>query len=111
MNVYWPYIFVSAASFFNACLDCFENENFFESIFKDWNQRFWYKRESWKHAKKIFNYKVDAWHIAKSCMIICFVMAIITFKPIHQWWVHLISLGILWNFVFWLFYHEIFKVK
>lgn len=92
-------------------MDVFENENFFESIFKGWDQRFWYKRESWKYAKKVFGHKIDAWHLSKSCMIICFALAIITFEAHHQWWVYLISLGFLWNFGFWLFYHEIFKVK
>jgi hypothetical protein len=75
------YIFILVAAVFCALMDIVENENFFESIFKNKNQNFWYKRVSWNHAKKIFGYKFDAWHISKSLMIICFASAIIFYKP------------------------------
>lgn len=97
-------ILFSLAAFFNACMDAFENENFFESIFRNKNQRFWYKRESWKWAKKIGGYKLDAWHISKSCMIICICFAIF---PNWKGFI----LGIVWNIIFVLFYHKIFKIK
>src|SRR5688572_12439947 len=40
-------IFILLAVFFNAVCDAVENENFFESIFKNLPRQFWYKRESW----------------------------------------------------------------
>lgn len=105
------YLFVAFAAFFNACMDAWENENFHESIFKNWNQKFWYKRESWKYARKIFGYRLDAWHIAKSCMVICIGLAIGFMDLPHQWWVKLITIGVIWNVVFVTVYHYLFKIK
>jgi len=108
------YLLILAAAFFNACMDAFENENYFESIFRGWNQRFWYKRESWKYAGKVFGYKLDAWHISKSLMVCCVVAALIACKttpPPGSWWVILINMGIVWNAGFWLVYHKVFGIK
>jgi hypothetical protein len=106
---------VFIAAFFNAVMDAVENENYFESIFKKLPQQFWYKRESWKYAAKVFGYKVDAWHLAKSCMLICFAGAVISFNlPVKKWQdvaFYTAGFGIIWNVTFWLFYHVIFKVK
>lgn len=104
-------LLIALAAFFNACMDSFENENFFESIFKNLNQKFWYKRESWKYAKKIFGYRFDAWHLSKSAMIFCIVGAIILFNPHFHWWIHFILFGIVWNVIFVITYHGLFKVK
>jgi hypothetical protein len=108
-------ILVFIAAFFNAVMDATENENFFESTFRDLNQRFWYKRESWKYAKKIFGYHVDAWHLSKSLMIICLIAAIIAFDlPVKNWQdivIYLIVGGFTWNLSFWLFYNKIFHIK
>lgn len=104
------YLLIYWAAFFNACMDAFENENFFESMFRNSNQRIWYKRESWKYAKKIFGYKLDAWHISKSCMILCFCGAL-AFPPKDSWWVIVINYGLIWNLTFWLFYHKVFGIK
>lgn len=109
------------AAFFNSVMDAVENENYFESIFRNFNQSFWYKRESWKSAKKVFGYKIDAWHLAKSLMILSLVLAI-TFglteenliKANNDFVDVLLKVsicGVLWNFSFWVFYHKIFRVK
>src|SRR5689334_21738421 len=106
------YLLVVVAAFFNAVMDATENTpNFDESIFKNLDKRFWCKDVSWEFAKKLFGYKFDAWHLSKSAMIICFACAIILFKAKHNFIVHLVSIGLVWNFCFWLFYHKIFKVK
>jgi hypothetical protein len=106
------YAFVVMASFFNACMDAFENEpNFNESIFKKWDKNFWLKTVSWSSAKKVFGYKIDGWHLSKSLMVISFACAIIFFRPLHEWWVHLITIGVLWNAGFWIFYHKTFGIK
>ena len=68
-------VFFILAAVFNAIMDKLENENFYTSVFKNLNEKFWYKRESWKYAKKIFGYKIDGWHLAKSAMIICLCLA------------------------------------
>lgn len=108
------YLFIVLAAFFNACMDAFENENFFESIFKHWNQRFFYKRESWKNAKKIGGYRLDAWHISKSLFVLSWAAALVAVyldPPPHRWYVMVILVGLFWNFTFWLFYHKIFGIK
>jgi len=111
-------IFYTIAIFFNACMDAFENENFNESIFKNWPKQFWSKRHSWQEAKRIFGYKLDAWHICKSLFIIFFVASAIAFR--FEWAMELrwqdiawytISAGGIWCLWFWFFYHKIFKIK
>ena len=103
-------IFVILAAFFNACMDILENENFFRSKFSTKNQKFWYKRESWKYATEIFGYKIDAWHLSKSIMIVLLTLAIVYYKPIFNYKIlDILTLGILWNSSFNLSYYNILK--
>lgn len=108
-------ILILLAAFFNAVMDAVENENFFETIFRNLPKQFWYKRESWKYVKKIFGYRPDAWHLAKSCMLVCFAGAVVWFDiQITKWWHGVVCIGVIgvvWNLSFNLFYHVIFKVK
>lgn len=107
-------LFVLIASFFNSCMDTFENTpNFNESIFKNFDKKFWCKDVSWQYAKRIGGYKFDAWHLSKSAMIFCIIGAIILFRPILNcyWWVYFIGYGIVWNATFITVYHILFKVK
>lgn len=108
-------ILLVLACFFNAVMDCCENENFHESVFKKLPVQFWYKRESWKYAPKIFSFKLDCWHISKSCMIICFILAGIFFDlPVEKWQevaLYLAVAGAIWIVCFNVFYHRLFKVK
>lgn len=108
-------ILVFLAAFFNAVCDAVENENYYESVFKKLPVQFWYKRESWKYVKKIFGYRPDAWHLAKTCMVVCFALGVVCFDlPVVKWQdvaLYMIVFGIIWNVTFWLFYHVIFKVK
>lgn len=92
-------------------MDLLENENFSSSIFRNKNPKFWYKRESWKYAKKIFGWKFDAWHIAKSIMVMLLAGSIVTYTPVLGRLWDFIVLGGLWNLLFGLFYHNIFKYK
>lgn len=104
------YLLIALMAFLNACMDAFENENYFESIFKNFNQRFWYKRESWKWAKKIFGYHLDSWHISKSLFVICIaLLPSCTFDG--DWWVIALNVGVIWNVVFKFFYNWVFKIK
>lgn len=97
------YLFIFLAAICNALMDRVENENFYVSVFKGLNPKFWYKRESWKGSVKIFNFHVDAWHIAKSLMIICFAAAI------SKSFIEFCIIGVIWNLTFNLFYNKIFK--
>lgn len=92
-------ISVALAAFFNAVMDILENENFSSSVFRNRNPKWWYKRESWKWAKKVFGWKFDAWHVAKSTMVILMAVAIVSYKPIIGWW-DIFIVGAVWNGVF-----------
>jgi hypothetical protein len=35
-------------------------------------------------AKKIFKWKFDAWHTAKSLMVLMIILAVLTYKPIFK---------------------------
>lgn len=104
------YLFIALMAFLDACKDAFENENFFESIFKHWNQHFWYKRESWKYTKKFLGYRFDAWHICKSLQVLCLI-GVVNYMPEGSWWVIGLNVVIIWNAVFNLFYHGVFRIK
>lgn len=102
-------LLVILAAYFNALMDRLENETFFTSVFKNMNQKFWYKRESWKYAKRVFNYKIDGWHLAKSSMIVCLCLAIVFYTPMFGW-IDFVLFGLLWNLTFNIFYNRIFKL-
>lgn len=89
-------------------MDVVENENFFKSVFSNKNQKFWYKRESWKFAKKVFNYKIDAWHIFKSLMVINLCISVVFYSPMFGIF-DFILFGALWNLIFNIFYNKILK--
>lgn len=104
------YLFVALAAMFNAVMDRVEYPAAFnQSIFKKKNPNFWLKTESWQHAKKIFAYKFDCWHIAKSLMLFCFAFAIAFMDMSHWWVVKFITVGGIWIVVFNVFYNRILK--
>ena len=106
----WPLILFGLAALFNSIMDTLEEGHFGKSVFRNLNPKFWYKYESWKYAKKIFGYPVDAWHISKSLMIICLAAATapsVTIFP--HYWLNFAALGVLWNLVFNVFYNHILK--
>lgn len=105
-------LLIAIAAFFNGCMDTFESTpKFNESIFQNFDKHFWCKDVSWQYATKIFGWKADSWHISKSAMIFCIVGAIILFQPHFHWWIHFILFGIVWNVIFVITYHGLFKVK
>lgn len=114
--------FIFLAGFFNSVMDATENEpNFNESIFKKLNPKFWLKSVSCDYAKKLFGYKFDAWHLAKTCMVFSISGAIISAVFVGAYLAYnpsilfisssVVAVGTAWNGSFKLFYHIIFKVK
>lgn len=123
----WVYSFVIillvvTASFFKAVMDRLENDGAFgQSVFKNMRKEFWLKTVSWMHARKIFRYRVDAWHLAWSVCIVCLLSAIsvgiamgyaaghiasyIVFD-IFFYIGYVVLLGVVWNFTFNVFYHH-----
>lgn len=109
---------VILAAICNAVMDRTENESFYTSVFRKKNKWFWYKRESWDKAKKIFSWKFDAWHIFKSLMLLFWTIAIILYG--HSWRLQFGSevinvlkdvalAGAAWIVFFNLFYNKILK--
>lgn len=97
------FILVAIAALLNAVMDSLEEGKFTNSVFKNFNQKFWYKRESWKHARRIFNYPVDAWHIAKSLMLVCLLLATFSIS------IKFLIAGIIWIVFFNFGYNKLFK--
>lgn len=104
-------LFIVLMATLNAFMDAFENENYGESVLKNWTRSFYYKRESWKTAKRIFGYKIDGWHLTKSAMIICALFAVVLYKPIINKWMDMLLFGLIWNVTFTLVYHKILRIK
>lgn len=62
MLIFLTYILFSISAILNAFMDIIENENFHSSVFKNLNQKFWYKRESWKNKYKKITIRIP-WKI------------------------------------------------
>lgn len=94
------YILIILAASCNAVMDILENENFSSSVFRNLDPKWWYKRESWKYAKRVFGWKYDGWHVFKSAMIILLVAAIVLYRPVLSPWVDFLLMGGIWNATF-----------
>lgn len=85
---------------------------------------FWKFEESWKKKYKegepkkgrkffgsrtIFVFLTDGWHLTKSLMKFCFLIAIIIHNPIYSWYIELPILWISFQLGFHLTYTIIFK--
>jgi hypothetical protein len=101
------YILWFLAAILNAVMDRTENlVAFNRSIFNHLDPKFWCKEISWQYAKKIFSWKADCWHIAKSSMVICLAASLLL-DGIKLW--EFPIFGIVWNVTFNTFYNHILK--
>lgn len=80
--------------------------HFEKSIFADMNPKFWNPNVSWKYAKKVFGYKIDAWHLFKSAMIICLCLSVVSYSEICVWWVDFFIFGLVWNTIFNIYFNK-----
>ena len=94
------YLLILLAAICNAVMDILENENFSSSVFRNLDPKWWYKRESWKYAKKIFGWKYDGWHVFKSTTIILLVLAIVLYRPVLNPVLDFFIMGGIWNATF-----------
>ena len=102
------YILWFMAAILNAVMDRTENSVAFNrSIFNHLDPKFWSKEVSWQYAKKVFGWKADCWHIAKSLMVIFLCLSLFIENKL-QWWEFPIF-GTLWNVTFNTFYNHILK--
>lgn len=109
-------IFFILASICNACMDTLVH-HWYKSIFKDFkNPNFWNPELSSSQAPYIphTKYKVDAWHLFKSTMIILLALSVLTFNysgNILSYGILLIAYGFAWNLPFNLFYNKLLIKK
>ena len=98
--------FLCLASFFNACMDKLA-WHFEKSCFAELDPKFWNPNVSWKFARKIFGYKIDAWHLFKSMMIICIALFVLNYNEMFGFWIDFIIFGLVWNGIFNIYFNKI----
>jgi hypothetical protein len=112
-----PYVLLAVAAMLSAVQDTIAH-HYLDSIFIRFDeQRYWNLYLS--NAKPIYlrgtRYKVDAWHNAKSLMIISISIAILLYKPLFHFKFHFFAelalMGIIWNAVFNIFYNRLLLIK
>lgn len=87
--------------------------HYYESVFRNKNEKWWNPSVSYKYVKllPLTKYRPDAWHLCNSGMIIFFITAAILHDPILSWYWELLIGGVAWNLVFNLFYNKLLKCK
>jgi hypothetical protein len=100
-------LLICLAAFCNAVMDKLA-WHFERSCFNDYDPKFWNPNVSWKYAKFIpfTKYRVDAWHLFKSAMIVLICLAIIFYSPMINIWIDFLIFGILWNTVFNIYFNK-----
>ncbi len=111
----FSHIFIHLAAMANALMDSVEHEGIVNTIFNKLNPKFWSKRISCDHAIVIFKYKLDAWHIAKTLMVLflCTGFSLVVKYEISLFppWLNVILLGGNWILSFNLYYNKIFRKR
>ena len=106
-------IFIILAAICDSVIDTVTH-HFSTSVFKSKNPDFWDPSLSWKNSTMIFGYKIDAWHLFKSAMIVLFTLAIVfsgNFPYSLKWYFQIPIFGIIWVIVFNTFYNKILRRK
>jgi hypothetical protein len=98
------------AAFFKAVADT-SADHFDTSVFKWWDRRFWDKTTAAKYAPllRFTKYRLDAWHLANSGMIVCFCLFAVFCKLHYKWYYELVAMGILFNLAFNISYNKILR--
>jgi hypothetical protein len=113
------YIILSAIA--NAIADRLENlVAFNDSVFYKRDPKFWCKEISWQYARKIFSYKIDAWHLAESFQVLILLVALLMpllrlklpgIHGLRDLLLLYMALGAIYNIIFLIFYNRILKRK
>ncbi len=120
-------IFFALAAACNSVMDAITH-HYYTSIFFGLDFKFWNPAFSWKFAKFIpyTKFRIDAWHLFKSAMIVFFVLSLIfyyfgmsEFVPYPDGFKvksivllsTLVVYGLVWNGVFNLFYNHLLVKK
>jgi hypothetical protein len=110
--IYISVISFAFAAIFKAVADTLQH-HYDTSVFKNMSYKFWNPNESYKYVKTIplTKYRPDAWHLANSGMIVCFVLAVVFYEPHLKWFWEVLIVGGAFNSVFGLFYDYILRRK
>jgi hypothetical protein len=103
-------LLIVLAAIFKALADTLQH-HFDTSVFSKLNQKFWNPVVSCNYVRFLpfTKYRPDAWHLANSGMIICFIAAASISDSIFSFWlINFVMLGIIFNLIFELFYGKIF---
>lgn len=103
-----PVLFIVLAAFFKAVADTLQH-HYSTSVFKNMKAEWWDPAVSWRHVKTIFGYRPDAWHLANSAMIICFVAASVSKGYPFLWWLMFAGYGVIFCIVFNIFYDKVLR--
>lgn len=107
---------VILASIFKSVADTLAH-HFDTSVFKKLNPSFWDANNSKGIKIPLTQYKLDAWHLCNSGMIVCFIIGASFFKSFNLFgysisgWIGVLFYGIVFNLVFGLFYTHILRRK
>jgi hypothetical protein len=105
---YLSEILLVAAAIFKAVSDTVDH-HFDTSIFRRLEPKFWDRDISSDKAKRIGGYKVDAWHLSQSAMIVCMIAAAVLHQQKTAWYYEIAIGGVLWNILFNVFYNKILR--
>lgn len=101
-------LFFCLAALCNSIMDTLRF-HFESSPFRNRSPKFWNPNISYKYARQIFGYKLDAWHLFKSGMIVFILLSIVSYDETLAWWFDFIVFGLCWNFVFSTSYKWMYK--
>jgi hypothetical protein len=121
ISIFLSLLFLTLGAACNACMDKL-SFHFHKSVFNKLNPNFWDPSVSWKYAKFVpfTKYKIDAWHLFKSAMIVFICISImIAFKGgvyvdnsfVYNKIVLFLTMGLLWNGAFNLFFNKILSIN
>lgn len=99
------------AAIFKAVADTLQH-HFDTSVFRNLNPKFWNPVVSCDYVGFLpfTKYRPDAWHLANSGMIICFIPAAsINDLLINSWLINVAALGVIFNLTFNLFYNKVLR--
>ena len=120
------YILFALAAICNAVMDTLVH-HYNKSIFTKLNAWFWDATISWTNkyidhlptkGLRMLIWKIhypvqltDAWHLFKSIMIVLLVLGAVLYEPLLGIGWDFLTIGIIWNLTFNLFYNKILRKK
>ncbi len=100
-------VFIILAAFCNSVMDNISH-HWYKSVFNKFNPNFWNPLVSCITAYVVpyTKYKIDAWHLLKSLMIVFICLSVVLYVPVVNPLVDFILLGLWWNTIFNIFYNH-----